>query len=110
MENNNLEKNDDMTMILDGCFFSSKYIISATLENLREVNKSCEFLGYDFNSIPVLSIDGSMYYLIYNGSTCGVQGELVLQTITLKKAEREVKINSEDKKHKGFFSHFKKAN
>lgn len=110
MKTNKIENDYNIIIILDGCFFSSKSIINATLENLREVDKVCEFLGYDINSKPVLNIDGDMYYLIYDGNTCGVQGDLVLQTITLKKAEGEVKINSENKKEKGFFSHFRKAN
>lgn len=103
-------QDDDMIIILDGCFFSSKSIISATLENLIEANKSCEFLGYDVNSIPVLNIDGDRYYLIYDGSTCGIQGELVLQTITLKKTESEVEIYARIKNERGFFKHFRKAN
>ena len=111
MATNKIEKNDDMIIILGSCYFSSKSIINATVENVKEAGRSCEFLGYDINtSRPVLNIDGSMYYLIYEGSTCGVQGDMVLQTITLKKVDAKVKIDSENKKLKSFFRYFRKAN
>lgn len=80
---------------LDNYYFTDKSIVVATVNYLKSLNKSCDFIGFNSLNDPILYVNGTNYKLKYKRDNLGL---VSFQSINLEKINsiKDIIKNSKD--------------